>query len=107
MLTPAGPTCPSTNQNAQPQLQIPHAYPPHRTPQYIELLRKCHLRERLRAARERMNGLFPLNEQQWLAWVGDEMDAAREAADVERIRGLHLRAVGDYLSVELWEGYLE
>jgi hypothetical protein len=76
-------------------------------PKYIELLRKCRLRERLRAARERMHGVFPLNERQWLAWLGDEMDAARAPGDLERIRALYGRAVKDYLSVEIWAGYLE
>jgi hypothetical protein len=78
-----------------------------RRPQYIELLRKCRLRERARAARERMHGLFPLNEAQWLKWLGDEMGAARSPADLERIKGLYQRAVKDYLSIDLWAGYLE
>jgi hypothetical protein len=54
-----------------------------------------------------MHGRFPLNEAQWLAWLGDEAAAARAPADLERLRGLHARAVKDYLSVELWAGYLE
>jgi hypothetical protein len=86
-------------------LTAAHRNPPR--PQYIALLRKCRLRERLRAAREAMYALFPFNERQWAEWLGDEAAAARGAADVERLRGLHQRAVTDYLSVELWAGYLE
>ena len=54
-----------------------------------------------------MHAHFPLNEAQWLAWLGDEMAVARGADDLERIKGLYARAVGDYLSVELWAGHLE
>ncbi|KAI8465892.1 MAG: hypothetical protein J3K34DRAFT_452483 [Monoraphidium minutum] len=75
--------------------------------EYIALLRKCRLRERARAARERMHGLFPFNEAQWREWLGDEMDCARDATDLDRIKGLYRRAVRDYLSLELWESYLE
>jgi len=81
--------------------------PPHKKPKYIDLLRKCKLRERLRAARAAMHALFPFNERQWLAWLGDEMAGARTDADVERVGGLYRTAVKDYLSVQLWVGYLE
>lgn len=49
---------------------------------------------------------LPLHPQ-WLAWLGDEMDAARTPADLERIRGLYKTAAADYLSIELWAGHLE
>ena len=45
--------------------------------QYISLLRKNRLKQRLRHARERMHKLFPLTEQQWLEWVHDEQKGAR------------------------------
>jgi squamous cell carcinoma antigen recognized by T-cells 3 len=75
--------------------------------QLITLLRKCKLRARLRAARERMHGLFPFNEQQWMDWINDEMDSLTEPEDVSRVRGLFEAAVEEYLSVTLWESYLE
>jgi hypothetical protein len=78
-----------------------------KTTQYIELLRRVRLKARLRAARERMAAAFPLNEEQWRAWIDDEVAGLRSADDVARVRGLYARAVKDYLSVELWASYLE
>lgn len=42
--------------------------------QYIKLLRDAKLRARLRTAHEAMAELFPLNEQQWLDWINDELE---------------------------------
>lgn len=75
--------------------------------QLIELLRKCKLKARLRDARQRMHGLFPFNETQWMDWINDEMDGIATAEDVEAIKGLFQAAVQDYLSATLWESYLE
>lgn len=74
--------------------------------QYISLLRTCKLKERLRAARQRMHDLFPFNEQQWLAWIDDELDNIKDTADIERVKALYTKAVQDYLSVPIWVSYL-
>ncbi|KAF8058134.1 sart3 [Scenedesmus sp. PABB004] len=75
--------------------------------QLIALLRKARLRERLRQARQRMHDLFPFNEGQWMDWINDEMDALASAEDVGRVKALFAAAVEDYVSVAIWESYLE
>ena len=82
----------------------PNQYDAHA--EYVELLRRCRLRARARAAREAMAARFPLNEAQWRAWLADEAAAARAPADLEFVKALHERAVRDYLSVDLWADYL-
>lgn len=75
--------------------------------QLIQVLRKCKLRERLRQARQRMHDLFPFNESQWMDWINDEMAAISSQDDIDRIKALFHVAVQDYISVPLWESYLE
>ncbi|WIA33569.1 hypothetical protein OEZ86_006693 [Tetradesmus obliquus] len=75
--------------------------------QLIQLLRKCKLRERLRQARQLMHDLFPFNESQWMDWINDEMAAISSQDDIDRIKALFQVAVQDYISVPLWESYLE
>lgn len=72
-------------------------------PQYITLLRKAKLRERLKAARRAMQELFPLTEQLWVEWLDDE---APSTPCAEMIKLFEL-AVGDYLSIPIWRKYLE
>lgn len=75
--------------------------------QYLELLRKCQLHARLRAAHERMASIFPLSENLWTEWVNDELSQVKGPDDVQRILALFERATKDYLSVTLWCSYLE
>eukprot|EP00887_Chlorella_sp_A99_P001390 scaffold8.g1390.t1 len=74
---------------------------------YIEVLRRCGMRERLREARAAMHARFPLTESLWVDWLSDEIDAVASAEDIPRLEALFDAAVGDYLSVPLWVQYLE
>jgi hypothetical protein len=40
--------------------------------QYVTALRKAGLLEKLRAAREAMNAMFPLTSSMWREWCQDE-----------------------------------
>eukprot|EP00882_Tetradesmus_deserticola_P018726 GHRQ01020111.1.p1 GENE.GHRQ01020111.1~~GHRQ01020111.1.p1 ORF type:complete len:179 (+),score=84.90 GHRQ01020111.1:151-687(+) len=92
--------------NLEKQLEAnPSVYDTH--VQLIQVLRKCKLRERLRQARQRMHDLFPFNENQWMDWINDEMAAISSQDDIDRIKALFQLAVQDYVSVPIWESYLE
>lgn len=54
-----------------------------------------------------MHELFPFNESQWMDWINDEMDSISSQEDIDRIRMLFQLAVQDYISVAIWESYLE
>jgi squamous cell carcinoma antigen recognized by T-cells 3 len=71
--------------------------------QYIAVLRKGKLKERLKAARRAMQERFPLTEQLWTEWLDDEVSGS-SAAEMTQ---LHEMSVGDYLSVPLWRRHLE
>lgn len=75
--------------------------------QLIDVLRTAKLKERLRTARQRMHALFPFNETQWMDWINDEMDGISSNDDVEQIKQMFQLAMDDYVSVSLWESYLE
>lgn len=75
--------------------------------QYIGVLRKCKLRERLRTAREAMHEHYPLTEQLWLDWLQDEIDSADSSAGKEQTEQRFQKAVQDYLSVPIWKAYME
>lgn len=62
---------------------------------------------RLRAARERFAGLFPLDEGLWLDWINDSMAAMASPDDAAYIQRLFQAAAGDYLSVTLLESQLQ
>jgi hypothetical protein len=71
--------------------------------QYIAVLRKGKLKERLKGARRAMQERFPLTEQLWTEWLDDESSASSP----EETTQLFQMAIGDYLSVPLWRKYLE
>ena len=71
--------------------------------QYITVLRKGKLKERLKGARRAMQERFPLTEQLWTEWLDDE---ALASTPTEMAQLFEL-AIGDYLSVPLWRKYLE
>ena len=74
--------------------------------QYIALLKKCKMAQRLKAARRSMQQLFPLTEEIWLEWLSDEQSAVRGTADCQEVQKLYEQAVQDYLSVGIWQNYL-
>ena len=75
--------------------------------QYVNLLRKCNLREKLRIARESMQERYPLTEQLWLEWLHDEAVTASSVTEIEQAHQLFRKAVQDYLSVPIWKAYIE
>lgn len=98
----------------KPAAVSPHKHTPHTTPlhahtaqQLIAALQAAKLAVRLRAARERMAALFPLDEGLWLAWIHDAMAALADASDLEYVKQLHARAAQDYLSVTLLTSHLQ
>ena len=70
-------------------------------------MRRAKLRSRLRAAREAMARRFPLTEQLWREWLEDEVAGASSVEDVDAIGALYELAVRDFLSVPLWQSYIE
>ncbi len=74
--------------------------------QYIAVLRRCKMHERLRSARRAMHTRFPFSEALWLEWLEDELAGSRHAADQARIEALFDLAVQDYLSIPIWLRYL-
>ncbi len=74
--------------------------------QYIAVLRRCKMQERLRSARRAMHTRFPFSEALWLEWLDDELAGPRTAADQARIEALFDLAVQDYLSIPIWLRYL-
>lgn len=75
--------------------------------QLIAALKEARLKARLKAARERMQALFPLDEQLWLDWINDSMADMSDAGDVDYIKQLFQQAAQDYVSVSLLESYLQ
>jgi hypothetical protein len=75
--------------------------------QLINTLRRCKLKTRLLDARQRMQKLFPLNEQLWLDWINDSMANISSEADAQALKQLFLLAMQDYVSVNIWESYLQ
>lgn len=75
--------------------------------QYVNILRQCKLREKLRTARESMQERYPLTEQLWLEWLQDEIALANNTAAQEQVEQLFQKAVKDYLSVPIWKAYIE
>lgn len=59
------------------------------------------LLSRLRDAREAAASRWPLPEELWVEWLQDEMTVASEETP-RRVEVLCRRALGDYLSVDIW-----
>ena len=74
--------------------------------QYVSVLRKCKLREKLRSARQSMQERYPLTESLWLEWLEDEV-AALDQTKAADILELFQIAVKDYLSVQIWAAYVK
>ena len=75
--------------------------------QFIDVLRRCSMRERLKEVRRAMQARFPLSESLWLDWITDELDGVAAEEDVAKIEALLEQAHNDYLSVALWIQHLE
>eukprot|EP00850_Spirogloea_muscicola_P000612 SM000002S05692 [mRNA] locus=s2:1682230:1687648:+ [translate_table: standard] len=74
--------------------------------EYIAALRRAGHLERLRAAREAMNVLYPLAGPMWLEWAQDEVRLVSELADCAAVEALFERGIGEYLHIPLWLAYL-
>jgi squamous cell carcinoma antigen recognized by T-cells 3 len=73
----------------------------------IDVLRRCHLLERLREARRAMHARFPMAPTLWMDWISDELQAVTQEEDIAKIRQLLEDAHEDYMSVDLWLKHLE
>ncbi|XP_072043836.1 LOW QUALITY PROTEIN: squamous cell carcinoma antigen recognized by T-cells 3-like [Amphiura filiformis] len=73
----------------------------------IALLRKEGELDKLRKARERMRGYFPLTGELWLAWIQDELKLISDESDKNKIIELFDRAVKDYMVPDVWLEYAQ
>ncbi|KAJ3040739.1 Splicing factor [Rhizophlyctis rosea] len=72
----------------------------------IQGLRQAERFDQLRAARHRMASIFPLSEELWLEWIEDEKNLAMTPSEKEAILALFNLAVKDYLSIRIWDAYI-
>lgn len=75
--------------------------------QLLDTLKRCKLKARLSEARARMQQLFPLNEGLWLDWINDTMANISTQEDADAVKQLFQQATQDYVSVNIWESYLQ
>ncbi|XP_062195601.1 uncharacterized protein LOC133898842 [Phragmites australis] len=75
--------------------------------QYIQCLRKSGNIKKLRAAREEMNKYFPLPPKMWQEWAKDEISLSLSDESFGDVEKLYERGVQEYLSVKLWQDYLD
>eukprot|EP00727_Mastigamoeba_balamuthi_P006667 m51a1_g2620 putative squamous cell carcinoma antigen recognized by t-cells 3 (805) ;mRNA; r:532367-535508 len=75
--------------------------------EYVTASRSAGDLPRLRAARESIAARFPLPEELWAQWIDDEerIVVAGDEASCAALEGLYKRALGDYVSAELWARY--
>ncbi|CAM8878581.1 unnamed protein product [Rhodiola kirilowii] len=66
--------------------------------QYIKLLRRMGLIEKLRSARELMSSLFPLSPDLWQEWSKDEISLVTGPEAFSRIEKLYEKGISDYQS---------
>lgn len=85
--------------------QNPYSFQDH--VEYIRVLRKSSMLEKLREAREAMSSIFPLSPRMWEEWTQDEARLLSSDEDAAAVEKLYERGLQDYLSVPLWLGYLE
>ncbi|CAM8941471.1 unnamed protein product [Rhodiola kirilowii] len=84
--------------------------------QYIKLLRRMGLIEKLRSARELMSSLFPLSPDLWQEWTKDEISLATGKLHLTLffagqrpfpgLKKLYEKGISDYQSVSLWCDYI-
>ena len=75
--------------------------------QFIDVLRRCKMKERLREVRKAMQARFPLSESLWLDWILDELDSVTGEEDILKVEALLEESHKDYLSIALWIQHLE
>ncbi|KAG0010861.1 Squamous cell carcinoma antigen recognized by T-cells 3 [Entomortierella chlamydospora] len=75
--------------------------------QLISLLKASEKLQELREARESMSKSFPLSEELWMEWIKDESNMATSKDEKIHVLELYERATSDYLSITIWESYLE
>ncbi|KAG0266470.1 Splicing factor [Mortierella polycephala] len=83
----------------------PNQYEQHT--QLIVLLKDAAMLEQLRDAREAMNTIYPLSEELWMDWIGDESNMAASEEEKKHVLELYERATSDYLSINIWKSYVE
>ncbi|KAI8603478.1 hypothetical protein EDD21DRAFT_30438 [Dissophora ornata] len=83
----------------------PNQYEQHT--QIIVLLKGAVMLEELRAAREAMSSAYPLSEELWLEWIGDETNLATSEDEKKHVLELYGRATSDYLSINIWKSYVD
>ncbi|KAG0307311.1 Splicing factor [Dissophora globulifera] len=83
----------------------PNLYEQHT--QLIALLKGAVMLEELRAAREAMSAVFPLTEELWMEWIGDEANLATSIEEKRHLLELYERATSDYLSINIWKAYVD
>ncbi|TPX48551.1 hypothetical protein SeLEV6574_g01964 [Synchytrium endobioticum] len=74
---------------------------------YIKTCKALSLLDELHAAREAFATTYPLSEDIWLEWLRDERLLASTIEEKRAVINLYLRAVNDYLSIELWREYID
>jgi len=72
----------------------------------IQLLRQQGDLDKARHARHNMSELFPLTEELWLEWLGDELPLASLPEASAELRALFEQAVGDYLCTSVFQSSL-
>ena len=85
--------------------QNPYNYSAHLS--LIELLRNTEDFLRLREARQTFSEFYPLTPELWLQWINDERKIASSEEEKKFITGLFVKAVEDYVSVDLWLEYCQ
>lgn len=98
---PLTPSVPASSPAMDTKLQTPYIL------QLINALKRCKLRARLAEARSRMQASFPLSETLWMEWINDSMAHITSAEDAQALKQLFQRATQDYVSVHIWESYLQ
>jgi hypothetical protein len=74
--------------------------------QLISRLSMLNLPARLEAARRACAARFPMQEEEWSAWIQESMNSIQDDRDAHRLLQLTRQALVDYLSVNLWQQYL-
>ncbi|OLL25850.1 C-1-tetrahydrofolate synthase, cytoplasmic, partial [Neolecta irregularis DAH-3] len=74
---------------------------------HIAFLKSKGLADKLQDARETMTAFHPMSEENWLDWLSDAAQAALTTDDKLELLQLHARSVQDYMSIRLWEKYLD
>eukprot|EP00960_Hanusia_phi_P025480 745675-Hanusia_phi.AAC.1 len=75
--------------------------------QLLRVYKKKSMRKQLEKIREEFSLSFPLAEDLWLEWIGDEMRLAFSEEDQRKIIALFERALSDYPTTKTWSEYVK